>query len=506
MACTGRHEQVVMLDRIDSLMNDHPDSALTMLNSLRPEKANWNKSLRMRFDLLEAKAQNKAFVNFTSDSIAKDFTNYYDSHGTPNERMLAHYLLGCVYRDLGEAPMAVDCYLDAIAQADTTANDCDFYILSCAYAQMADVYHKTLLLSNEIIARGQASHFAELAGSRYYAIYNYERIAGAFLLLNQRDSAESIWKNSIAQYQKNGFNQDAVEISTKLMYFYLKYVDKPSEVKQLMIEYEKKSDQFDSFHQLSGYKRQYYYYKGLYYEGLHLLDSAEYYYRKVYRPNMPLTAQNSMYEGLLSVFTKRHISDSIAKYAQLYCEVNDSSIAKKDQELTAQMAASYNYNRYQKEAERKALEAERAQKTIVIILSLVVVSILLAVIAFIRYKQKKEQELRLIQSPVVQRLVSLANANPPVKASAEDFKELKMLVDLQIPSFHATLNAENSPLSELEYEVCLLIRTHFSPSDICKLTGISDSYVANIRKRLLKKVFSIDGSPKELDSKILSIK
>ena len=51
MACTGRHEQVVMLDRIDSLMNDHPDSALTMLDSLRPEKANWSKSLRMRFDL-----------------------------------------------------------------------------------------------------------------------------------------------------------------------------------------------------------------------------------------------------------------------------------------------------------------------------------------------------------------------------------------------------------------------------------------------------------------------
>ena len=506
MACTGRHEQVVMLDRIDSLMNDHPDSALTMLDSLRPEKTNWNKSLRMRFDLLEAKAQNKADVLFTTDSIAKEFTRYYDKHGTPNERMLAHYLLGCVYRDLGEAPMAVDCYLDAIAQADTTAIDCDYNTLFRVYGQMASVYHKQLLLSNEIEVRNQAHHYALLANDTLSALLSLTKAACASILLNKWDSAEYQIKKIREQYLKSHHDQDVFQTSFVLLYMYVQDSNRLSEAKELIDEFETKSILFDEYHELPPSRRVYYYYKGKYYEGINKLDSAEYYYRKVYYSKMPFTSQNSMYGGLLNVFKKRHQADSIVKYAQLYCEVNDSSIAKKDQELTAQMAASYNYNRYQKEAERKALEAERAQKTIVIILSLVVVSILLAVIAFIRYKQKKEQELRLIQSPVVQRLVSLANANPPVKASAEDFKELKMLIDLQIPSFYATLNAVNSPLSELEYEVCLLIRTHFSPSDICKLTGISDSYVANIRKRLLKKVFSIDGSPKEFDSKILSIK
>ena len=105
---------------------------------------------------------------------------------------------------------------------------------------------------------------------------------------------------------------------------------------------------FDERHELPPSKRQFYYYKGKYFDEVGELDSAEYYYRKIFRPNMSFVSMNPMYEGLLSVFTKRHKADSIAKYAQLYCMVNDSSIAIKDQELTAQMAASYHYNRFQK--------------------------------------------------------------------------------------------------------------------------------------------------------------
>ena len=90
MGCTdGRYDAV--LSQIDTLMEAHPDSALLRLDSIRSLKESWPKRLRMRYDLLEAKAQNKAFVDFTSDSIAKEFTRYYDSHGTANERMTAHY-------------------------------------------------------------------------------------------------------------------------------------------------------------------------------------------------------------------------------------------------------------------------------------------------------------------------------------------------------------------------------------------------------------------------------
>ena len=30
----------------------------------------------------------------------KEVVDYYDRHGSANERMLANYVLGCVYRDM----------------------------------------------------------------------------------------------------------------------------------------------------------------------------------------------------------------------------------------------------------------------------------------------------------------------------------------------------------------------------------------------------------------------
>lgn len=392
MGCTdGRYSAV--LSQIDTLMEAHPDSALQRLDSLRSQKESWPKSLRMRYDLLEAKAQNKAFVDFTSDSIAKEFTRYYDSHGTANERLTAHYLLGCVYRDLGEAPHAVDCYLDAISQADTTAKDCDFNTLSCAYAQMADIYYRQLLLTYSIIARKQSSYYAFKANKPVYAISDLERIASVYILQNKKDSAELILIEVQHLYQRYGLLQNALQSFTKLMHIYLNDSNRIAQTKKLIDKYDSESSSFDKDHELQGSKRKFYFYKGRYFENVNQLDSAEYYYRKIYRPNMSYTAMDPMYRGLLSIFTKRHQSDSIAKYSQLLCLANDSSIAKKDQDLTAQMAASYNYNRYQKEA----LENEKiAHHTQIILISILIG---VAVVAFILYTiwrnhLKKQERLR----------------------------------------------------------------------------------------------------------------
>ena len=392
MGCTdGRYDAV--LSQIDTLMEAHPDSALLRLDSIRSLKESWPKRLRMRYDLLEAKAQNKAFVDFTSDSIAKEFTRYYDSHGTANERMTAHYLLGCVYRDLGEAPHAVDCYLDAISQADTTSKDCDFYTLSCAYAQMAYIYYKQLLLTNSIEANKKASIYAFRSNQPKFAITNLVGMASSYILLNKRDSAELILKKANGLYLRYGLLQNALQSSNSLLYLYVDNPSKLKEAKELIDKYEELSTHFDRSLELRGDKRQFYYYKGKYFEEINQLDSAEYYYRKVYRPNMSFVDMDPMYRGLLSVFTKRHQSDSIAKYSQLLCLANDSSIAKKDQDLTAQMAASYNYNRYQKEA----LENEKiAHHTQIILISILIGVAIVALFLYTIWRNhlKKQERLR----------------------------------------------------------------------------------------------------------------
>ena len=346
------------LQAADSLMNERPDSALALLDDMEADMANAAKSVRMRYQLLRHKAMNKADVLFTSDSLMLDVVDYYDSHGTANDRMLAHYLLGCVYRDMREVPHAINCYMDAVAKADTVSGNCDYQVLGCVYSQMAWLYHQQLLLSYEIDARKMAMHYAFLSNDTLNAIYEQMAAFGAYYLMNKPDSAEIVIREALSEYQTYRFLQDELNASTMLMLLLTEQPSKLQELKQLIDDYDKNSLNFNENHDLPPIHRLFYYYKGKYFEGVNLLDSAEYYYRKVYHPDMRFVDHDPMYRGLLSIYRKRHIADSIAKYAQLYCMVNDSSIAVKDQHLTAQLAASYNYNYYQRQAfenERKAM-------------------------------------------------------------------------------------------------------------------------------------------------------
>ena len=306
-------------------------------------------------------------------------------------------------------------------------------------------------------------------------------------------------------------------------------------------------------------------------EGIGQLDSAELYYRKVYHPNMAFASQNSMFEGLLNVFQKRHQADSIAKYAQLYCQANDSSIALNDQQLTARMAASYQYNRFQKQAFENEKKAEHSRFLLLLFSALGVAVVFGLLLAFSVYRKRKQAQLfqyqrdlehleraqtelmekysseaiqserqeseiavlkkeieeyqvriveyqqklmakdiakleeRLCTAPIVKHLKELAATNPYQPATSKDMKLLRQLLNAEIPQFYSTLNTPAYTLRPIEYDISLLIRCHFTPSEIYRLTGTTDAYVSKMRKTLLSKVFGITGTPKQYDSKVMAI-
>ena len=342
---------------------------------------------RMRAELDSINQRNRNDQPFTAADV-QPYVNFFDDHGTPNDRLLAHYLLGRAYHEHGEAPMALQCYQDAIDAADTTAKDFDFYTLSSAYSQMATLYHKQLLLTYEIEARRKASHFAFRANQVKWALYDQTMSAGAYILLNKNDSAEIILKSALDQYRENGYIQEALRYSKTLICLYIQSSQRQEEAKTLMDQFEAESDLFDEHHELPPSQRQYYDYKGRYFEGIHQLDSAEYYYRKVYRPEMSYVDQDPMCRGLLSVFSKRHQADSIAKYAQLYCMANDSSIAFKDRDQIARMTALYNYNRLQKEAHDNEVEAYRFFIGLIMVLVAVGIAAIAVFFGYRRYQNK----------------------------------------------------------------------------------------------------------------------
>ena len=417
VSCGTRREYKDALLRAETVMDEHPDSALLILDSLGQYENEFTRHFRMQYQLHRQNAVNKTSDKFTSDSLCQVLVSYFDRHGSVNERVLAHYLLGRAYTDMGEAPMAISSYQDAISVADTTATDFNYSTLSCAYSQMASLFRQQLLLTNEIEAREKASHYAFRANQIQWGLYDQVLSAGAYILLNKKDSAEIILKSTLEHYRKHGYTQHALRFSKKLMYLYTEPPQRLAEAKALMDKFEAESDLFDEKHELPPSQHQYYYYKGKYYEGINKLDSAEYYYRKIYHDGMPAVAQDPMYSGLLSVFTKRHQADSIAKYAQLYCMANDSSVALKDRETVAQMTATYNYNRLQKEAHKNEV---KAYKTLLGLIIAAVVAVLALVAAFLVWKRFR----RKYQQEIMQLKTEYANASYEYE---ENLRELQLL-------------------------------------------------------------------------------
>ena len=418
VSCGTRREYKDALLRAETVMDEHPDSALQILDSLGQHETEFTRHFRMQYQLHRQNAVNKTSDKFTSDSLCQVLANYFDRHGTVNERVLAHYLLGRAYTDMGEAPMAISSYQDAISVADTTATDFNYSTLSCAYSQMASLFRQQLLLTNEIEAREKASHYAFRANQIQWGLYDQVLSAGAYILLNKKDSAEIILKSALEQYRKHGYTQEALRYSKALMHLYTNPPQRLTEAKALMDQFEAESELFvDEHHELPPSQRKYYEYKGKYYEGINKLDSAEYYYRKIYHDGMPAVAQDPMYSGLLSVFTKRHQADSIAKYARLYCMANDSSIALKDRDAVAQMTATYNYSRLQKEAHKNEVKAYKTLFGLVISAVIAVLALVAAFLVWKRFRRKYQQEIMQLKT-------EYANASYEYE---ENLRELQLL-------------------------------------------------------------------------------
>jgi len=307
--------------------------------------------------------------------VFQEVVDYYDRHGNANERMKAYYLMGCIYRDRHEAPMALQWYLDAVEQADTLDADCDYLTLMKVYGQMAGIYHSQLMPMEEIESRKMFSKCAEMMDSTYYVIRGIEKQLDAYSILGDTTMTLALTDSVHDLYQKAGMPQAASSVYYAAIYIYLARHDY-SKAKQLMDIFEHESGLFDAEGNISKGREHYYCAKGAYYKGVRKLDSAEYYYRKLLTYNYDYNA----YKGLLQLFELRHQSDSIIKYNPYFEAAHNAEINHLRFESTLQVQSLYNYSRNQKIASQKEVELIRRTNLIIyIIIGVAVLLVLLSV-------------------------------------------------------------------------------------------------------------------------------
>lgn len=86
----------------------------------------------------------------------------------------------------------------------------------------------------------------------------------------------------------------------------------------------------------------------------------------------------------------------------------------------------------------------------------------------------------------------------------EEWSDIEEQIKKVYPGFSSQLRSLH-PMSELEYQTCLLIKLRIAPSDIASVLARDVSTISTVRSRLYKKVFGQKGGAKEWDEFLLSI-
>jgi len=127
----------------------------------------------MRAGLDSINVRNRDSQPFTVADV-QPYVDFFDKHGSPNDRLLAHYLLGRAYHEQGEAPMALQCYQQAANCADTTAADCDYAQLCRVYSQMSEIFYAQSLYRQQLQQLRHTIKYAWIGKDTLSALLSYE--------------------------------------------------------------------------------------------------------------------------------------------------------------------------------------------------------------------------------------------------------------------------------------------------------------------------------------------
>ena len=567
-SCAGNRKYDDLMQRADSIMDVDDDSAkvaIRMLDGIKPQLPEFSQSQKMRYELLRHKAMNKACITFTSDSVMKEVVDYYEDHGSANERMLANYVLGCVYRDMHEAPMALEYYNKATEQADTTAADCDYGTLYRVYSQMGILFSKQYLPYQLLDAFGKAVKYAYLAKDTLNAIINYQNRENAYSYLGNKDSVIAINLHAATMFKQIG-NNYAAAIAFGCNYNY--YIEKKDFVNAKKAFEAYNSTGYEGNLEYEDSKAYVLCLKGCYYLFVNKLDSAYANLSLSLKLCKTYSVKAATTKTLAQYYAKVNQPALAMKYALQSSEYNDSDLIGARKTQLQQVQAMYDYGRNQEIARMAEQKAKRStQMNYMIVFACVILFLLLSYIyrkqlalkkkkiavskllyedSLLKLKRLQDERAKLVaendnklaqvimekentisklkaeithiqeryslssvsdadlilKDSSIYKKIKFIEVHPKEKMCEEDWKELADTIEEVVPNFIPVLK---NKLNDKDYQICLLVRLGFSTSLVARLLGLSDAAISKSRKTMLKKICRKEGKPKEFDEYILQI-
>lgn len=506
------------LVHIDSLMEKNPKAAYdSLLHIDSTHIYDGDKSMEMRMLMLKATAQNKLYMQMPTDSAFSEVVAYYDRNGSDNEKMQSRYLLGCIYRDMNDAPKAIECYKQALCYADTTDDNCNYNTLFRIYGQMAPLYVDNHLYTEALMAHQKASIYALKAGDIYQYIRGKELIGGDYYAMGDTLQAIAIAKSCIKLYEDNNMHEAAAAALPTIIYSFI-VQEKYDSAKIYMHKYEGQGGLFSN-DSIEHEREHYYFIKGLYNIGIENIDSAEYYFRKVIKYGYLYDG----YRGLALVYKKTGEKDSLVKYTELAQQSLEEATENSQSNDVVKVNAEYNH---------KTKHNDILYVIVLCMLFIIIATFFIFVFVQKKVRRKFDSDTVLICNNTTKTPKASDEELNKINKDIDDWKEeLSLMVHLTVEErdilkhFDELLipqNVQQHPnqndwsniiilmkkykpktydfltttmsLSAQELKVCILVVFGYTSGDIAILLQTTRQRVSNIKSTLGIKLFNTSGA------------
>ena len=138
LGCQRQYLVAEKLLQAETVMNEHPDSALNFLKGIaQPELK--TQAHHARYALLYSQALDKNYIDLTSDSLISIAVDYYKDRDDVKAKFFSYYYLGRIYTNANNLTQATLAYMEAEQLVDELGDD---YAAGLLYNQMGDIYQE----------------------------------------------------------------------------------------------------------------------------------------------------------------------------------------------------------------------------------------------------------------------------------------------------------------------------------------------------------------------------
>ena len=364
----------------DSLSEVNPDSAMAVLGSVERGLKAMDDDALWYYRLLRLKVRGKAYEAFSRADSTEVFAvlDHYRRRGDRHLLPQAYYYAGCVVRDIGNAPMAIDLFQQGMdAMADTT----DLKLRSILNFQTGFLLFEQRVYAPAVNYFKESLRLERLRKDTAMMAYCYEKLAFVYCANKMNDSTLYYFDQAqqCAESLGDSIAEKGFVASKALYYISIKDYDKADCCLEPYMTHVQNSD-FAAMYCMYAITRLY---KKDYDQVVYLCDfllkSGNVYQKK--RAYHLLTVVNYHRGNLAKAL------DCISNYEYF----SDSVDALKSAEIVARMNASYNYNKYV--AENAELKVERMYYILCVFVVVIIASAIFIRGLFVYKKNKRRLKI-----------------------------------------------------------------------------------------------------------------